>query len=63
MSWARPPSIEDGRDQYTVESFYRLQLTQNLQLTPGLHLTFKPSYNNEKDTFRVASVVRIRFTS
>lgn len=61
-TWARPPEDEDGRDQATIETFYRVQLTDNLQLTPALHLTFRPSYNPDRDIVWVASVVRIRFT-
>jgi len=60
-TWARPPQGEEGRDQYTVEAFYRLQLTHDLQLTPGFFWHFKPSYNPAKETVWVASVLRIRF--
>jgi porin len=60
-TWARPPQGEEGRDQYTVEAFYRLQLTHNLQLTPGFFWHLKPSYNPAKDSVWVASVLRIRF--
>ena len=60
VTWARPPQGEDGRDQYTVEAFFRLQLTQNLQVTPGFHWTLNPAYNPGKDTVWVASVLRIR---
>jgi porin len=60
VTWARPPQGEKGRDQYTVEAFYRLQLTHNLQLTPGFFWHLKPSYNPAKDSVWVASVLRIR---
>jgi porin len=61
VTWARPPQGEEGRDQYTVEAFYRLQLTHNVQLTPGFHWHLRPSYNPLKDTVWVAAVIRIRF--
>jgi len=61
VTWARPPQGEKGRDQYTVEAFYRLQLTHNVQLTPGFHWHLKPSYNPLKNSVWVAAVVRFRF--
>ena len=56
MSWGRPPEGQ-GPDQVTVETFYRLQLTQNLQVTPGFHWTTQPSISN---TIWIGSVLRIR---
>ena len=59
-TWARPPAEEDGRDQFTIEGFYRLQLTDNIQVTPGFYWHYRPSYNPEKDVVWIASALRIR---
>lgn len=61
ITWGSPPRAEEGRDQYTIEGFYRLQLTQNVQVTPGFHWTLKPAYNPDHDSVGVAAVLRIRF--
>jgi len=61
LTWARPPESEQGRDQFTLETFYRFQLTQHLQVTPGFFWHVKPSYNPAEDTVWVASAIRIRF--
>ena len=49
--------IERGDvDQVTIEAFYRLQLTDNLQVTPGFHWTSKSGQN---ESIWVGSVLRI----
>ena len=47
-SWGSPPD-KSLRDQVTSEVFYRLQVTQNLTISPSLQVTYKPSYTLEKD--------------
>jgi len=37
------PSDGTRRDDYGMESFWRLQLTENIQLTPDVQLYFDPS--------------------
>jgi len=56
VSWGCPPP-DQGPDQVTVEAFYRLQLTNNLQVSPGFHWTVQPSVSN---TIWIGSVLRIR---
>jgi porin len=58
-SWGSPPD-KKLRDQITSELFYRLQVTQNLTLTPNLQVTFKPSYTLEKRLVAVFGF-RMRF--
>jgi porin len=58
-SWGSPPEKE-LRNQVTSEIFYRLQVTQNLTLTPNLQLTFKPSYTLET-RWVAAPGIRMRF--
>ena len=41
-SWGSPPD-KSLRDQITSEIFYRVQVTQNLTLTPDLQVTYQPS--------------------
>ena len=56
VSWGRPPEGQ-GPDQVTVEAFYRLLLTPNIQITPGIHWTSQPSVSN---TLWIGSVLRVR---
>lgn len=43
--------IFDGpvRDQYGLETYWRILLTQNIWITPGVHLVFNPALNQEAD--------------
>jgi porin len=59
VGWADPSS--GARDQYTIETFYRLQLAQNLALTPNLQFVFDPSDNPTVDLL-VAFALRLRLT-
>jgi porin len=48
LNWGRPQG--DGLDdQYTAELFYRLQVTQNLAVTPDLQLLINPALNPDED--------------
>jgi porin len=48
LNWGRPP--DNGLDdQYTAELFYRLQLTQNLAITPDVQLIIDPALNPDED--------------
>ena len=60
ITWARPPAGERGSDQFTIESFYRIQMTHEIQLTPGFYWHHRPSYNPTEDAVWVASAIRIR---
>ncbi len=55
------PSDRTRRDQSGVELFYAFQLTDNLNITPDVQLTFNPSFNDQKDVVAVYSVVRMRY--
>ena len=57
-SWGSPPD-KSLRSQVTSEVFYRLQVTQNLTVTPSLQLTYKPSYTEEEDWIYIPGL-RIR---
>lgn len=43
------PSDGTRRDDYGMEMFWRLQLTENIQLTPDVQLYFDPSTNPNRD--------------
>ena len=43
------PSDGNRRDDHGMEMFWRLQLTENIQLTPNLQLYFNPSNRPERD--------------
>ena len=43
------PSDGMRRDDYGMEMFWRLQLTENIQLTPDVQLYFDPSTNPNRD--------------
>jgi len=52
LSWARPsdPSLDD---QWGAEAFYRIQLGNALQLTPGFQIIVNPSESRENDVIGV----------
>jgi len=58
-SWSEPPD-RTLRGQVTTEALYRLQLTENLAVTPDLQLTLFPSATLERDVVAVAGVLRLR---
>jgi porin len=52
VNWGKPP--ESGLDdQYTVELFYRLQLAQNLAITPDVQLLINPALNPDENVIGV----------
>ena len=51
-SWGSPPE-KSLRDQITSEIFYRLQVTQNITITPNFQLTYKPSLTLETKWVRI----------
>ncbi len=58
-SWSGPidPTL---RNQMTFEALYRLQLTQNMTLTPDLQFTIHPSLTLARDVLAVLGVLRMR---
>jgi len=55
------PSDRSKRDQYGLEVFYALQLTQNLNIMPDIQFTINPSFNTDKNLIGVYSVIRLRY--
>lgn len=60
VNWGQPPQDELD-SQTTGEFFYRLQLSQNLAVTPNLQLLRHPALNEEDDAVWVAGL-RVRLT-
>ncbi len=60
LNWGSP---QDGslKDQWTTEVFYRLQLSQNLQLTPSIQYLKDPALNPEHSSLWIASL-RLRLS-
>lgn len=52
VNWGKPPG-SGLDDQYTAEIFYRLQLAQNLAITPDLQLIIDPALNPDENTIWV----------
>ena len=51
LNWGRPSADTFGtqlNDQWTSEIFYRVQLTENIQITPSAQLLFEPALNPDK---------------
>ncbi|MGI9241222.1 MAG: carbohydrate porin, partial [Verrucomicrobiales bacterium] len=60
-SWGSPPD-KSRRDQVTSEIFYRLQVTENMTISPDLQLIYQPSFTDETDWLVMPGVrVRIEF--
>jgi len=55
LNWGQPPD-RDLSDQWTAEIFYRLQLSQNLQLTPSLQFLKDPALNPEHSSIWIAGL-------
>ncbi len=60
MNWGNP-SDDALDDQYTGELFYRLQLSQNLAITPSVQLLIDPALNPDEDHIWIGGI-RIRLT-
>ena len=60
VNWGQPPQDDLGA-QTTGEFFYRLQLAENLAITPSVQLLRDPALNDEDDTVWVTGL-RIRLT-
>jgi len=55
VNWGKPPE-RDLDDQYTAELFYRLQLAQNLAITPDVQLIINPALNPDEDVLWVFGI-------
>ncbi len=60
LSWGGP-SDRRHRDQYGMEFYYGIQLTEHLNIMPDLQLTINPSFNESKDIVGVFSTIRLRY--
>ena len=52
LNWNRPSNTAVGPDlddQYTMEAFYRIQLTRRLAVTPDVQLIVDPALNPDED--------------
>ena len=47
------PSADGLDGQYTAECFCRLQLAQNLAITPDIQLIINPAFNPDENTLVV----------
>ena len=59
FGWGRPYEAE-LRDQKTLEVFYRLQISQNVGITPDLEVLFDPSRNPDESVIGIFSL-RVQF--
>ena len=39
----------DVRNQYGIETYWRILLTPHIWITPGIHMVFDPALNPETD--------------
>lgn len=60
VHWGQP-SIDNDTNQYTAELFYRIQLAQNLAITPDVQLLVNPALYPEEDKILVFGL-RTRLT-
>jgi hypothetical protein len=44
---------EPVRDQYGLEMYWRIRLTQNIWISPGVHLVFNAAVNQEQDLIAI----------
>lgn len=60
LAWSEP-SASGLRDQYTFEVFYRLQLTEQLALTPDLQLIVDPALSGDSVVWVPGLRIRLAF--
>ena len=56
LNWSRPSESSFGpdlSDQYTLEVFYRIQLSENFAITPDVQIIIDPALNPEQDSIWV----------
>ena len=59
FNWGKPNSKTFGsglEDQYTIEVFYRYQLTENIALTPDIQFLINPALNPQDDSIILAGL-------
>ena len=65
VGWGRPAEKTFGAqldDQYSVEVFYRLQVSSHITITPDLQLLVNPALNPDEDRIWIAGIrVRLSF--
>ncbi|KUJ85253.1 hypothetical protein AVO45_17270 [Ruegeria marisrubri] len=64
VNWGRPNRNTFGAalgDQWTGETFYRIQLAENMEITPNLQLLVNPALNPSKDLIAIFGL-RARIT-
>ncbi|MEZ5582131.1 MAG: carbohydrate porin [Candidatus Competibacteraceae bacterium] len=54
LNWGRAP--DNSRDQYTVEAFYRYDVTDFLQLTPQIQYVVNPANDPATDDILVVGL-------
>ena len=60
-NWSKPSDLlPDQRSQSLVEAFYRIQLTDSMQLTPDIQVVFDPSTRSDTDS---VVVIGLRLTT
>lgn len=58
-SWGRAPvgaNGDRGRDQYTFEAYYRLQVLKGVQITPDVQWIRNPAYNTSVDNLWIVGL-------
>lgn len=59
VNWGRPNKEIYGTtddDQYTIETYYRLQVLKHLQLSPDIQLLLNPAFNPDEDRVWIFSL-------
>ena len=59
FTWVRPhPDLLGGllRNQYGVDTYWKILLTPNLWITPGIQILFNPSANPNTDVIAVPHI-------
>jgi porin len=59
-NWGDPPD-DSLPEQWTTEVFYRMQISQNMQITPSVQWLIDPAFNPIEDEIWIASL-RLRFS-
>ena len=55
LNWSEPGD-NDLDDQWTIEAFYRFQLSESFAVTPDVQLIFDPALNPDDDLLPVVGI-------
>jgi len=54
IAWSK--EFLDAQNQYGLETYWKMLLTPNVWVTPGVQLVFNPAFNSGKDFIAIPHI-------